>query len=805
MFQGMRTRGGLRIWRMARAGGADLNPANYISRATAFASAAGQLGDVTLLVHRTAAGLTGYLVTEDRVGTEPTAMHLAQAVAARAETVDELPNLTTTRTIGWLSYDAGSAVNRETQSGVDPSEAARRLAVAMAPGQWVAVTLRQPSQAEKRQHRRWLNARMATANPTHHSVTTGAVVVAVRAGGDSSAEVTSLLAQVASAMPGFDVDTVTRTAHPVRAVLAWVVAGLAVWGGLWFGLDRQLLGSAVGSAVAGVGLLLALGVLPVPGSRLTAAVASGRLRAPRPRLIPPSRPRKKKNAETGESVQLEGDYPLTRDAFMVAPNVIVGLVAPGAGALSGVSATTERPTPATMREPIGPLVGTGTDGVSAFLSAPDFWSGIFLVGKGGSGKMQPLTARFPAPVSSRFPDGWATNGDLQVGDEVFTPDGSVTKVRGFSPAEVVDTYQVALSDGQVVEAGPDHLWRVSTRYSRSMEPTGSGSSAKTLARSEDRAADAAATRRLAAAFASGTNATIADIARVLKVSHGAVDALIDTAGLAHVRQPVVVRQPGRTRNSCTVVSYPAKAAVAQLRRVAADKRSVMDATQVDRVAAIGGSWLTADTIARALLLRDGSRNEIEVVRTRLRRLPGARRQQVCTEVDMPPIVRHLDTYPVTEVLHAWAQRTADGGPSGVERLVTTADMAAEVLTAADRTNYAIRVAAPAPGPANDLPVDPYLMGCWLGDGASDAGTVVVGREDITHFRSEFQRTGFTIVERDRPDEHGSVYYLSLGRPDANACKRGHSRSTGTPCAVCWSGQHRRSPEPVTNLSFGCLL
>ncbi len=801
MVQGMRTRGGLRIWKMARAGGADLNPANYISRATSFSSAAGLLGDVTLLVHRTTSGLTGYLVTADRVGSEAAAMHLAQAVAARAEPVDVMPELTGVRRIGWLSYRPGSAVNRETQHGVDPSEAARRLAVAMTVGQWVAVSLRQPAQAEKRRHRRWLVARMGTSNPTHHSVTTGAVVVAVRAGAGSSAEVSSLLAQVASAMPGFDVDTYTRTAHPVRAVLGWVSAGLAVWAGLRWGADVPGWASAAGSAITGLGVLVALGVLPVPGAKLAAQAAAGRLRAPGGRWVPPRRPRKRKHRESGEVVQTEGDYPLAADGFMVAPNVVVGLVAPGAGALSGSSSTSERPTPAALREPVGPLVGDGTDGAPVFLSAPDAWSGVFLVGKAGSGKMQPLSARFPVPVSARFPDGWARNGELEVGDEVFTPDGSVTRVRGFSDPQVVDTYRVMLSDGQVVEAGPDHLWRVSTRYSRSMEPTGSGSSAAIVAAASRRAEDAAAVRRLASTFPAGMNATVADVARILGVSHGAVDSLIETAGLKHVRQQVTVRSAGRTRNSSTVVSYPAEAAVARLRQVAADTRSVLDARQVDRVASLGGQWLTADSIACALLQRDASRNEVEVVRARLRSLQGSRRSQVCATVQSRPVVRELCTYPVREVLHAWAARIVEGGRSPVESLVTTSDMAGATRTAGDHTNFAIRVPDAVPGPVAPLPVDPYLLGCWLGDGSSGAGTVVVGRDDIDHFRSELGSVGFTVVERNRPNRYGPVYYLTFNRPDLDRCRRGHRRTRGTPCTVCGSSGHRRSPDPVTNMSL----
>jgi hypothetical protein len=786
---------------MARAGGADLNPANYSSRAAAFSSAAGLLGDVTLLVHRTTAGITGHLITADRAGCEPAAMHLAQAVAARAEPVDAIPDLSATRTVGWLKYRPGSAVNRETQSGVDPSEAARRLAVALAPGQWVAVSMRQPTQGEKRRHRRWLVARMATANPTHHSVTTGAVVVAVRAGADSAAEVSSLLVQVASAMPGFDVDTVARVAHPVRAVLSWVAAGLAVWLGLWQGFDLQQVGTLAGSGLAGIGALLALGVLPAPGARLAEEVASGRIHAPTRRIIPPRRPRKHKQ-ENGETVQTQGDYPLTSDGFMVAPNVVVGLVAPGAGALSGASTTSERATPPTMRAPIGALVGTGTDGASVFFSAPDSWSGTFLVGRAGSGKMEPLTARFPTPVSSKFPDGWAANAELEVGDEVYAPDGSATKIRGFSPVQTVDTYGLSLSDGQVVAAGPEHLWRVSTRYSRTCEQTGTATADIVRSRHADLVDQAAHYTDLAATVPPGMNATVADIARLVGVAHSALKVFLDEAGLDHVRQAIELRPAGKKNNSSTVVYYPADAAVTELRRIAAGPRSVLTSQQIDEVAALGGAWLTADAIERALMGREPTKNGTEVVRARLADLAGKRREQVARIVESNADVRSMETYPVAEVLHAWAQRILDNGPAPVERLVSTAEMSATALTEAGHTNFAIRTSAPIQAAETDLPVDPYLLGCWLGDGASDAGSVVVGREDIEFFRTELSSAGFSITEKIRPNEHGPVYYLSFGRPDPGACKRGHQRVGPRGCTVCDSGPHRRSPHPKTNVSFG---
>lgn len=89
-----------------------------------------------------------------------------------------------------------------------------------------------------------------------------------------------------------------------------------------------------------------------------------------------------------------------------------------------------------------------------------------LAGMPGSGKRHPLTTRVPVPVSAKYPSGWATIGDLEVGDEVFAADGSITTVDYLSPVVERTTYRITFSDGQVVEADAEHLWSVSDEYSR---------------------------------------------------------------------------------------------------------------------------------------------------------------------------------------------------------------------------------------------------------------------------------------------------------------------------------------------------
>lgn len=56
------------------------------------------------------------------------------------------------------------------------------------------------------------------------------------------------------------------------------------------------------------------------------------------------------------------------------------------------------------------------------------------------------------------------------------------------------------------------------------------------------------------------------------------------------------------------------------------------------------------------------------------------------------------------------------------------------LLQGQRRAPAVRVAAPISLPEKPLPIDPYLLGIWLGDGISSTGSIAVGEQDIEYFR-----------------------------------------------------------------------
>lgn len=76
-----------------------------------------------------------------------------------------------------------------------------------------------------------------------------------------------------------------------------------------------------------------------------------------------------------------------------------------------------------------------------------------LIGEPGVGKAQPLDAKVLTP------NGWTTMGEIEVGDEVITPSGNITKVAGTYPQGEKDIYRITTKDGKETEACGEHLWK----------------------------------------------------------------------------------------------------------------------------------------------------------------------------------------------------------------------------------------------------------------------------------------------------------------------------------------------------------
>jgi replicative DNA helicase len=79
------------------------------------------------------------------------------------------------------------------------------------------------------------------------------------------------------------------------------------------------------------------------------------------------------------------------------------------------------------------------------------------------------------------------------------------------------------------------------------------------------------------------------------------------------------------------------------------------------------------------------------------------------------------------------------------RLVSTEGVRATLRTNRDlRANHSIAVCAPLRLPDADLPVHPYLLGAWLGDGASASMILSVGDDDVDYWHAALEEIGYQV-------------------------------------------------------------
>lgn len=441
MWVGMSRSAVLSAWVLSRAPGVEVNPTLATQRANLFATKTAGLASTTLLLRREQQTMRGYLITADHspahtdsdglpvtVGSRRAAVDLAYAVGARAVPTEipvgldlgnwarnEAGDATGKRgrnVVGWLVYESGSSVARDPQVNADPTETARLLANTLPDGSWVAVTIRKPSKKERTRSQRWLSHRLSTAVPNHHSLSADAVVVSVYAGGPDKAAVRSYLEATRSAMPGFDVITRSRVATHASTLMPWLLGGLvslAAAGLTTVNRLPRLAGLAdvaaptavsltcLGGVMLAVGVLRFLGVLPSAWRRTQAMARECRFRPPPRRLGRPRPPRPAVTTGDQQIPAYDGEYPLHPAAFLAGPQVVIGVVAPHAGAESGERQTRARSAPPALLQRVGPLIGD-TDHGPAYLSARDQEGQTALAGRAGSGKTQLVRSLF----------GWAS-------------------------------------------------------------------------------------------------------------------------------------------------------------------------------------------------------------------------------------------------------------------------------------------------------------------------------------------------------------------------------------------------------------
>lgn len=352
---------------------------------------------VTLLTARDQHNTSSFVMTGGALNNSNVITSIGLTVNAKAVADStNFPDLAATPYVGWLVVSPSDTVSIATQSGGDQNEVAVLLSHIMKPNSWIAITLRGPTKSELRRTRNWIKHRREGA-VTHYSNAPHALIASFIAGGDDRDEVDSMLGQIVSIIPGFDMDVKpmkSRQGVPLAiTALVSLVAGVAadvkehslLLGAVTFGV----------LAVAGLATRYAPTANRLWGRRINRALESGQLPPPPRRLIPARSPKVttvKNDDGTTRQVKRDGTYPLASSAMLLAPAMTVGIASPHAGTSTSVAKS--RMPSARLLGDIGPLVGDANEDendpnrivAGTHIDANELYQGVFLHGAPGSGK-----------------------------------------------------------------------------------------------------------------------------------------------------------------------------------------------------------------------------------------------------------------------------------------------------------------------------------------------------------------------------------------------------------------------------------
>ncbi len=102
---------------------------------------------------------------------------------------------------------------------------------------------------------------------------------------------------------------------------------------------------------------------------------------------------------------------------------------------------------------------------------------------------------------------------------------------------------------------------------------------------------------------------------------------------------------------------------------------------------------------------------------------------------------------VADADHQWFALARDGRTRRrLPRVVTTQQMVdAGEVDAHGRANWYIPLAKPLELPDADLPVDPYVLGCWLADGTSSGSATTIGERDWRLVQAQQGRSAASVA------------------------------------------------------------
>lgn len=146
----------------------------------------------------------------------------------------------------------------------------------------------------------------------------------------------------------------------------------------------------------------------------------------------------------------------------------------------------------------------------------------------------------------------------------------------------------------------------------------------------------------------------------------------------------------------------------------------------------------------------------------------------------------------TDAEHRWTVDDDLVSRKGQRRTVTTAEIARTFRGPQRRNRYAIPLCGTLALPEASLPIAPYALGVWLGDGGSASGQITTHRDDADEMATALLASGHTAVVRRPRWVKGNCVIIHIEphqKRDPSFCRRGHDVRV-----VGWMEKYKRCAE-----------
>lgn len=156
---------------------------------------------------------------------------------------------------------------------------------------------------------------------------------------------------------------------------------------------------------------------------------------------------------------------------------------------------------------------------------------------------------------------------------------------------------------------------------------------------------------------------------------------------------------------------------------------------------LGGTDLSEAVVQQAIELHVGGLSARDV----------ARRLSVCRQA----LARHLSA-------SRWLSREPVVHPDSPGPQIRTTQQIVDSLTYGSRgdLNHCIPVCGALVLPPVELPVEPYVLGLWLGDGTSRDGSLTAHESDQPHVRAALEAAGFQTTKVSDPQRIGTRWLFA---------------------------------------------